>query len=158
MSAESSGTHFRGLEGVFKSSPINARLPAELRVAEGTATLVLDVVVALHHAAGTLHGAHVFKALDDAAFFAASSVEREFFLATTTFTVHLLRPIESGKLIAEGLVVRAGRTLSWAEARALDEDGRVVAFGSGSFARSGVRLASLPGYSAASGQAGPSEL
>jgi uncharacterized protein (TIGR00369 family) len=146
MSAESCDAHCRGLEGVFRSSPVNARLSAELRVAEGTATLILDVNAELHHAAGTLHGAHVFKVLDDAAFFAASSMETDFFLATTTFTVHLLRPIASGRLTAEGHVVRTGRTLLWAESRALDEQGRVVAFGSGSFVRTGVTLTSLSGY------------
>ncbi|MGL5817813.1 MAG: hypothetical protein ACRCYR_09645 [Phycicoccus sp.] len=49
----------------------------------------LDVRRDLTYAAGSLHAPVVIKALDDAAFFAAQSLERESFLATADLTTHL---------------------------------------------------------------------
>ncbi len=55
-----------------------------------------DVGPHLHHAGGAVHGANYFKAMDDAAFFAANSLVDDVFVLTVSFNVYFLRPHHRG--------------------------------------------------------------
>jgi uncharacterized protein (TIGR00369 family) len=91
----------------------------------------------------------LFKLLDDAAFFAANSLERELFVLTSSFQIYLVRPVTSGRLCSKGRVVHHGRSQFIAESIVYDGEGREVARGSGVFVRGKKPLATVPGYSAA---------
>src|SRR5438132_132473 len=60
--------HFRKLERMYQSAPINRYFAPVLRISEGSAQLTIPVKTDFFHAAHAVHGSVYFKALDDAAF------------------------------------------------------------------------------------------
>lgn len=146
MSGDPREAHLRGLERIFHASPVNAAGRVALRVDVGAAQLDADFRPCDCHAAGAVHGALVFKLLDDAAFFAASTAATDSFLATASFTLQLARPALPGAVVATGTLSNAGRRLLFAESRLHDAAGRLLATGTGVFLRSSVALVDVPGY------------
>jgi acyl-coenzyme A thioesterase PaaI-like protein len=84
--------------------------------------------------------------LDDAAFYAANSLVSDRFLLTTAFNLFFTRPIVAGDVIAEGRWISGKRRVLVAEARLIDAAGEEAARGTGTFMRSHIPLATLPGY------------
>ncbi|RME90531.1 MAG: PaaI family thioesterase [Anaerolineae bacterium] len=138
--------HYRKLERMYGTAPINDYFAPTLRVDEGQAEITLEVRREFFHAADALHGAVYFKLLDDAAFFAANSLVEDVFVLTVSFTVYFTRPVSNGVLKARGEVVHASRRLLIADAVIWDEEGHQVARGSGTFMRSRVPLTPEIGY------------
>ncbi len=96
----SSEEHFRKLERAYVTAPINAYYAPTLRMSEGKAEIAFDIDPKMHHAAHAAHGSVYFKALDDAAFFAANSLVDDVFVLTVSFTVYFLRPVSEGRITA----------------------------------------------------------
>lgn len=139
--------HFRKLERMYnEGANINRFFQPTVKISEGRAEVVLQVDPKFFHAAGAIHGAVYFKSLDDSAFFAANSLVEDVFVLTMSFNIYLLRPVSEGKLIAVGKVFRAGANVIFAESEMFDEQERVVARGSGTFAKSKVKLTPEIGY------------
>ena len=138
--------HYRKLERAYANAPINEYFEPRLTIGPGTAELVIPVQKKFFHAGGAIHGSIYFKALDDAAFFAAQSVVLEVFVLTVSFNLYFLRPVVSGTLTANARLTFRSRRLFVAEAVLLDERNREVAQGSGTFMRSQIRLDGLVGY------------
>ena len=138
--------HHRALERIYLAAPINDFFHPTIEVAEGQARITAPVQEAFFHIAGAAHGSVYFKMLDDAAYFAVASQERECFVVTTSFTTYLTRPISSGELHCEGRVVNSNRSQWIAEAVLRDGKGREIGRGNGVFVRSKKRLAELPSY------------
>ena len=103
----------------------------------------------LFHGAGSTHGSVYFKCLDDAAFFAANSLETDLFLTTVTFTTYFTRPVTEGTMHCVGRVLNRTRSQFIAEAAAYNETGREIARGSGIFLRSRTSLRSVESYAKA---------
>ncbi|WP_310468511.1 PaaI family thioesterase [Sphingomonas sp.] len=143
--------HFRRLEALYRSAPINRGFSSELAiVGPGRSEIVFTVEEASFHAAGAAHGTLYFKMLDDAAFYAANSLVSDRFLLTTAFNLHFTRPMREGEVRAEGRWVSGKRRVLIAEARIIDADGEECARGTGTFVRSHIALSGLPGYAAGS--------
>ena len=141
--------HWRALEGLYASAPINALFPSRLEIErEGQARILFDIDPQWFHAAGAAHGTTYFKMLDDAAFYAANTLVTDRFLLTTSFNLLFSRPIRSGRVVAEGRWISGRRRVLVAEARLVDEEGEEVGRGTGTFMRSQFALSSLPGYAA----------
>lgn len=138
--------HYAGLERMYLMAPINEIYRPTIEISEGAATIEITLSERFHHSAGAVHGSVYFKMLDDAAFFAASSLEPEFFVLTNSFTTYLTRPVASGRLRSKGTVVNRTRTQFLAEAVVYDEDGREVGRGSGIFVRGRTPLGEATGY------------
>jgi uncharacterized protein (TIGR00369 family) len=138
--------HFRKLERMYASAPINAYFAPRLSVHEGRAELSIPVRPDFFHAAHAVHGSVYFKALDDAAFFAVNSLVTDVFVLTVTYNVYLTRPVTAGTMTATGRVVNRSKNLFIAEAEIVDDQGRSVGRGSGSFMRSTIRLSPEVGY------------
>jgi len=139
--------HFRALESLYRHAPINRMFDSEIEIAsEGFARIRLTVEEAVFHAAGAAHGTLYFKMLDDAAFYACNSMVTDQFLLTTAFNLHFTRPIRSGPVIAEGRWVSGRRRVYVGDARLIDASGEEAARGTGTFMRSRIPLAGLPGY------------
>ena len=138
--------HFSCLESMYAAAPINEIFPPSMTVSEGEAIIEMDISPRFYHAAGAVHGTVYFKLLDDAAFFAASSLEQEVFVLTTSFTTYLTRPVSAGKLRAVGKVVNRNRSQFIAEAVVYDELGREIGRGNGIFVRGKLPLSEVPGY------------
>ena len=132
---------------MYAVAPTNQRY-ADLTMTVSAGSAVISVVAepTLHHTGGAMHGAHYFKLLDDACFFAANSLVPDVFVLTASFNIQLLAPVVGGALTATGEVLRAGRNLIFAEGRLVDGDGKLLATGSGTFARSRLKLAEIEGY------------
>ncbi len=139
--------HFRALERLYASAPVNQLFPSTLSIPQGGhATIAFDVDERFFHAAGATHGTLYFKMLDDAAFYAANSLVNDRFLLTTGFNLLFTRPIRGGRIVAEGRWLSGRRRIYIAEARLVDSEGEEVGRGTGTFMRSSIPLAQLPGY------------
>jgi uncharacterized protein (TIGR00369 family) len=131
---------------MYEQAPINRYFSPRLRISEGKAELTIPVKPDFFHAAGAVHGAVYFKALDDSAFFAANSLVTDVFVLTVTYNVYFTRPISAGELLATGKVVHRSRQLIIADSEVKDSDGRSIARGSGTFMRSPIPLTPEIGY------------
>ena len=145
--ASGAEAHYRALESLYASAPVNQLFPSRLTITgTGVSRIDFDVGSDVFHAAGAAHGTVYFKMLDDAAFYAANSLVTDMFLLTTAFNLLLTRPLGEGPVTAEGRWVSGRRRVFVAEARLIDGEGEEVARGTGTFMRSRIPLASLPGY------------
>ena len=150
-SADASGAalHFAALEALYASAPVNALFPSRLTITgEGRSRIEFTVDERVHHAAHAAHGTIYFKMLDDAAFYACNSLVTDRFLLTTAFNLLFTRPLKAGPMIAEGRWVSGRRRVFVGEARLVDANGEEAARGTGTFMRSSIPLAGLPGYAA----------
>jgi len=138
--------HFRKLTRMYLGAPINRYFAPRIEISRGQAVVTLPVRKDFHHAASAVHGAVYFKALDDAAFFAANSVVDDVFVLTVAFTVHFTRPVRDGTITATGRVVHQSRRMLIADVEAVDASGKVVARGTGTFMRSDIPLTPDIGY------------
>lgn len=138
--------HHRKLEHMYASAPVNQDHEPQLSVQDSRARVTVHADASMHHAAGAVHGALLFKLLDDAAFFAANSIVEDRFVLTADFDVHLLEPVQDGELVAEAEVAHEGSSSVIAEAVVKDEDGHQVARGTGNFITSGPPLDEVQAY------------
>ena len=139
--------HFRALESLYASAPVNALFASRLEITgKGSSRISFEVDERVYHAAGAAHGTIYFKMLDDAAFYAANSLVTDRFLLTTGFNLHFTAPIRAGKVVATGKWVSGKRRVFVAEARLVDADGEEIGRGTGTFMRSHIPLSGLPGY------------
>lgn len=149
LPASGAEQHYRALERLYASAPVNAKFASRLHIpGEGQARLSFTVTPDDYHAAGAAHGTIYFKMLDDAAFYAANTLATDRFLLTTSFNLHFTKPLRAGTVIAEGRWVTGRRRVFVAEARLVDEEGDEIGRGTGTFMRSRIALSSLPGYAA----------
>jgi uncharacterized protein (TIGR00369 family) len=139
--------HFRALESLYASAPVNRLFSSRLTIpAPGRSVIEFAVDDAFHHAAGAAHGTIYFKMLDDAAFYAANSLVSDRFLLTTAFNLLFTKPIRQGPVRAEGRWISGRRRVFIAEAVLIDGEGDEIGRGTGTFMRSQIALSSLPGY------------
>jgi len=147
---EGETAHFRALEGLYAAAPINRLFDSALDItAPGVVRIRFTVDEHHYHAAGAAHGTSYFKMLDDAAFYACNSLVTDRFLLTTQFNLLLTRPLKAGAVVAEGRWISGRRRVFVADARLIDGSGEEVARGTGTFMRSQIALAGLPGYRSA---------
>lgn len=138
--------HYESLVSMYAAAPINEIYSPLLTVSEGKAEIEIDIGKKFHHAAGGVHGSVYFKMLDDAAFFAANSLESEFFVLTTSFTTYITRPVSSGKMRAVGKVVNQNKSQFIAESVVYDSENREIGRGNGIFVRGKLPLVEAAGY------------
>ena len=144
---DSAAFHFRALERLYASAPINQIFRSTLGIAgEGRARIDFAITPAMFHAAGAAHGTVYFKVLDDAAFYAANTLVTDRFLLTTSFNLNFTRPVRSGVVTAQGRWISGRRRVLVAESWLLDDEGEMIGRGTGTFMRSHIALSGLPGY------------
>ena len=138
--------HFLALQNLYLAAPVTELYRPSIEIVDSEATIEIEVSKRFFHSAGALHGSVYFKLLDDAAFFAANSLERDVFVLTTSFTTYLTRPVSSGRLRSVGRLVNRNRSQFIAESVLHDSEGNEIGRGSGIFVRSKLLLKELPGY------------
>ena len=138
--------HYRRLESMYAAAPFNKIFQPTMAVEEGAATIKIELSEDYHHSAGGVHGSVYFKMLDDAAFFAANSLETEFFVLTTSFTTYITRPVSKGVMKAVGKVVNMNKTQFIVEAIVYDQEEREIGRGNGIFVRGKLPLVDAKGY------------
>lgn len=110
------------------------------------ATISLTVSEKYFHALGAMHGSVYFKLLDDAAFFAVSSIVQDVFVLTTAFNTNIIRPVSAGKVTAVGELKFKSKDMFVAASTLYNEAGKEIAFGTGNFAKSRIALSEEIGY------------
>src|SRR6476620_9725028 len=138
--------HYRKLERMYLAAPINEFYRPEIRIGRGTTEIRVRLDKKFYHAANAAHGSVYFKNLDDAAFFAVSSLVEDCFVLTSTFNLYLLAPVSEGVVRSAGKVVRGGGSSFLAESVLYNEHDEEIARGSGMFVKSKIRLAPEMGY------------
>ena len=140
--------HLRALESLYRHAAINQLFRSSIEIPEqGLARIRFDIDETMFHAAGAAHGTLYFKMMDDAAFYACNAMVSDRFLLTTAFNLNFTKPLKSGPVTAEGRWVSGKRRVLVGEARLIDSEGEEAARGTGTFMRSHIPLAGLPGYS-----------
>jgi uncharacterized protein (TIGR00369 family) len=138
--------HFTKLENMMHSAPFIQWNGARVSIAKGEARITLTIRSDFYHAAGAMHGAMYFLALDNAAFFAVNSLVEDVFVLTTAFTTYITRPVSEGVVTAFGKVLNQNRTQFIAESVLYDSNDREIARANGIFVRSKVPLSEEIGY------------
>ena len=76
----------------------------------GEVTICLDVRDDLKQNRGVVHGGAIASVIDTASAFAIlTKIENDETVTTTDLTIHYLRPITTGRLLARAQIVRGGR-------------------------------------------------
>jgi len=103
----------RRIREAFALVPYAKLIGLELgKMKPGEANLYLEVRDQLRQNQGVVHGGAVASLIDTAAAFAVvTRLETGERVTTTDLTIHYLRPITSGRLIATARIVRGGRRL-----------------------------------------------
>lgn len=105
------------------------------RVGDGEAVVSLDVEPKHRNLMGTLHGGMISTLADTATGVAmGASLDDGMTWTTTALNVTFLAPGRSGRVTATGRVVKRGRTFGYAEADVTDDDGRLLARATATFA------------------------
>ncbi len=138
--------HYRKLERMYLAAPINEFFKPAIQIGRGTAEIKVSVDRRFFHAARAAHGAVYFKSLDDAAFFAVSSLVEDNFVLTSSFNLYMHAPVVGGEVRSIGKVVRGGGSSFLAESILYNDQNEEIARGSGMFVKSKVKLAPEMGY------------
>ena len=94
---------------------------------DGRMAICLDVRDELKQNHGVIHGGAIASLIDTASAFAILAVLQENEKVTTTdLTIHYLRPVTSGRMVAQGKIVRAGRR-RFVVSVEVQNDGRLAA-------------------------------
>jgi len=140
-------THYRKLENLFHSALVQKLYPGiNISIKQAICTITYPVNTAHFHGGNALHGAVYFKLMDDAAYFAVSSIELSTFVVTAAFEIKLLKPITKGTISAIGKLDYAKGKVYTATAELFDEKGAILATGKGTFIKTSQTLDSLTGY------------
>lgn len=138
--------HYRKLENMMHSAAFVKFAGARVAISDGEAEIRMTVKDDFFHAAGAMHGALYFLALDNAAFFAVNSLVEDVFVLTSSFTTYLTRPVSEGDVCARGKVVHKSNSQFIAEAVMYDSSDREIARANGVFVRSRIPLDEKIGY------------
>ncbi|MCP4121269.1 MAG: PaaI family thioesterase [Bacteroidetes bacterium] len=109
-------------------------------------TLTLKADPKYFHALDAVHGSVYFKLLDDASFFSVNANVNDVFVLTTNFNIQLLKPVNSGLLTAIGKARFTSKNHFVGDAELYNEEGVLIAYGTGNFSRSKIALTEEIGY------------
>ena len=136
--------HFTFLQKLYLQAPIQKLYPkTTIDIKEKEASISMPISLNHLHAENSMHGSVYFRLLDDAAFFAANSIEDKYFVLTATFKVKLMKPISKGLLTSKGIVTEFNNSKIFARSLLYNEENELLASGEGIFIRSTIKLDSL---------------
>jgi uncharacterized protein (TIGR00369 family) len=128
MSETSSEPGLERARAAFASVPYAKFLGLELcAIKSGEVSVCLDVREELKQNQGVVHGGAVASLIDTASAFAIlTKLAPDERVTTTDLTIHYLRPITGGRLIARGRIIRGGRRMFVVSVE-VDNESRLVA-------------------------------
>ena len=141
-------SHFKKLEDMYLQANVNTKIytSTKAKISKEKALISIEIEEKYFHALGAIHGSVYFKLLDDACYFAVSSIVEDVFVLTTSFNIHITKPVNSGKIEAVGKVRFKSKNIFTAEAALYNQKGEEIAFGTGDFAKSKIALSPEIGY------------
>jgi uncharacterized protein (TIGR00369 family) len=138
--------HYIKLENMMHTASFVQYTGAKVSIKKGEACITMPVKEKFFHAAGAMHGALYFLALDNAAFFAANSLVEDVFVLTTSFTTYITRPVSKGIVKSIGKVVNQNRSQFICESILYNANETEIARATGIFVRSKILLSDKIGY------------
>lgn len=136
--------HFTLLQNIYLKAPIQNLYPhTTIAIKEKEASINMPINSNHLHAAKGMHGSVYFRLLDDAAFFAANSIEVKYFVLTASFMVKFIKPVATGILTAKGIVTELNHSKIFTTSSLYNEENELIALGEGIFIRSKIELDSL---------------
>lgn len=150
MSKKINPSYVEAVRGLANASPFFRHLSMTLRdMGTGYAAVDLEVKESHLQAFGFVHGGVYSAVIDTAAFWAAfCELEEGTGITSVDLKVNYLAPVKEGRLTAEGRRIKLGKSLGLAEARIVDQQGKLVAWGSST-------LIVIPGFGLAENPALP---
>ncbi len=124
--------YIRRIREIVSTSPYFKLLSMKLvDVGIGYSSLEIDLTRKHLQPFGAVHGGVFSSIIDAAAFWAVycGIEDEEAGMTTVDLKLNYLAPAASGKLIASGRQIKLGRTLGYAEAEVLDQNGKILAHG-----------------------------
>ena len=118
----------------FTEAPSNSYTPEDISITFGEARIKYDPSFEDHDATGYIDRSVYSKLMLDASTLAAGTLIEDHFVVNESFNLYAMKPFVEGKLIAVARLVHAQRNRFTVEVRLLDEEGRAIASGHGSFA------------------------
>ncbi len=115
--------------------PLKRHLGMTIRTIEpGHAEAGIDIGEHHLNPNGVAHGSVVFAMVDTAMGAAVMSLVPDGMACTTTdIHVRFARPVSSGRIVADTVVTKPGRTLMHIESRVTNDEGKLVATATGAF-------------------------
>ncbi len=125
---------------MYQTAPINDFFSPILTISDQQASITMNVQSKFFHDKQYLHGSVFFKLLDDAAFFAAQSIEFDMFIVTASFATTFIRPVNQGTLTATGTFITKTKNQYFADSIITNDENKIVAKGTGIFVKSTLSL------------------
>ncbi len=140
MTGTANPDYIKALKAQVKNSPYPSHMSMAIDAIEfDTADIVLHLAQCHLQPFGIVHGGVIATMIDTATFWAAFlRLPEDTGLVNVDLKLNYLQSVVEGKLIAKGVCIRSGRSLSYAEAKVYDENKTLIAHGSST-------LMSLPG-------------
>lgn len=128
-SEELTDKEFERINNVITSAPFINLIGVKLeKVERGSVKVCIEDCEQLKQQAGIVHGGAIASLLDtSAALSVISLLDEGQFTTTIDLTIHYLRPISKGKIMAIGKVIRAGRKVITVSAEVFDEQEKLCA-------------------------------
>lgn len=121
------------IKELYEQSPFFQHIGFEfVELAEGNVTVKLDVHEAVLNTLHMLHGGIYATMIDNIIGITARSVTKRP-LVTVQLNVHYLSPVEQGTIFSRGKIDHLGHRIITGEGEIVDEQGNVLAKGSGTF-------------------------
>lgn len=122
------------IKQMVRTSPYPSHMKMALtEISQDHSTVVMDLDHCHLQPYGIVHGGVIATLIDTATFWAGFlSLPETAGLVNVDLKLNYLKSVVKGRLTAEGYCMRPGRTISYAEARVLDEDGELIAHGTSS--------------------------
>lgn len=132
--------HFRRLEHIYADKPMSPREMNNVAVSMGRAELSAQIDTDQLSPQAIANHAHYHDMLADAASLAAGSLVEDHVVVAEQFDMHVLQPGYSGPVTASARVAIAQPPRFRVEVQLVNEEGEVLARGSGVFAPSAIEL------------------
>ncbi|MFH1155160.1 MAG: PaaI family thioesterase [Pseudomonadota bacterium] len=132
--------YIQELKNLVKDSPYPKHMNMKLEsIGLDVAEITLDLAQYHLQPFGIVHGGVLATVIDTATFWSAFlRIPADSGLVNVDLKLNYLRPVASGRLVARGKCIQAGRTISYSEATVFDENKTIIAHGTST-------LMTLPG-------------
>lgn len=132
--------YIRELKNIVNTSPYPSHMSMRLAAIDlDSATIEMELGKCHLQPYGIVHGGVLATLIDTATFWAVfMRIAEDAGLVNIDLKLNYFKPVEKGRLRAEGVAIRSGKSISYAEARILDADGDLIVHGTST-------LMTLPG-------------
>ena len=117
----------------FTDAPSSPYVPEDIAITFGEARIKYQPAPTDFDGSGAVDRAVYFKLMLDAATLAASSLTDRYPVVSESFNVYAMKAAHAGELVAAARLIHAERNTFTVEVRLIDDQGRALASGHGSF-------------------------